>query len=174
MSEKYRRHFLKAKEAKILLNKASEKLRVDLEQIFKTKIKVELIETEFAQIFLINGKPLLSKAEEKVFPTLVFNEFFVLAPKVVIDMGAVPHVCNGANIMAPGIIRLEGEFRKGDYVFIIDEKHGKPIAVGEMIYDADTAKNVKQGIVVKNIHFVGDKTWNFIKKLTAKVIVGSI
>jgi PUA domain protein len=169
MPEKYRRHFLKAREARSLLNEASKKLKVDLAQIFKAKVNVELVETEFAEIFLINGKPLLVKAEENVFPTLIFNEFFTLAPKVVVDMGAVSHVCNGANVMAPGIVSFEGEFRKGDFVFVVDEKHGKPIAVGEIIYDMNVAKKVKHGIVVRNIHFVGDKIWNFIKKLAAKV-----
>ena len=165
MSEKYRRHFLKAKEAKTLLDKASQKLKIDLEQILKAKANVELVETEFAKIFLINGKPVLVKAGENVFPTLVFNEFFTLAPKVVIDMGAVPHVCSGANVMAPGIVRFEGEFKSGDFVLVVDEKHGKPIAIGEIIYDVDAAQMVSQGVVVKNIHFVSDKIWDYIKKL---------
>jgi len=164
MFEKYRRHFLKAKEAKLVLERASEKLKVDLEQIFKAKANVELVETEFADILLINGKPTLVKAGGGIFPTLVFNEFLALAPKVVVDMGAVPHVCSGANIMAPGIVRFDGEFGKGDFVIVVDEKHGKPIAVGEILYDVETVKKVSQGVVVRNIHFVGDRIWNFIKK----------
>jgi len=168
MPEKFRRYFLKAKDAKALLEKASEKLKINLEQIFKAKANVELIQTEFAEIYLINNKPSLVKIGENIFPTLVFNEFLASSPKVVINMGAVPHVCNGANIMAPGIIRFEGEFREGDFVLVVDEKHGKPIAVGEIIYDMDAAKNVTHGIVVRNVHFVGDKIWNFIKKLEVK------
>jgi len=168
MPEKFRRYFLRAKEAKALLNKTSEKLGVDLEQMFRAKVNVEVVETEFAEIYLINGKPLLVKAGEIVFPTLVFSEFFALAPKVVVDMGAVSHVCNGANVMAPGIRRFEGEFREDDFVFVVDEKHGKPIAVGETIYNVEEAKNIRQGVVVKNIHFVGDKIWNFMKKLETK------
>jgi PUA domain protein len=168
MTERFRRHFLKTKEAEALLNKASKKLKVNLEQIFKAKANVELVQTEFAEIYLINNKPSLVKIGENVFPTLVFNEFFALAAKVVVNMGAVPHVCNGANIMAPGITRFEGEFKEGDFVLVVDEKHGKPIAIGEIIYDMNTAKNVKHGIVVRNVHFVGDKIWNFIKKLEVK------
>ncbi len=168
MSEKYRRYFLKNKEATAFLENASEKLKVNLKQIFRAKVNVELVETEFAEIFLMNGKPILVKAGENVFPTLVFQEFFILAPKVVVDMGAIPHVCSGANVMAPGIVHFEGTFEKGDLVFVVDEKYGKPIAVGEMLYDLETAKKTSQGIVVRNIHFVGDRTWNFIKKLVAK------
>jgi PUA-domain protein len=169
MPEKFRRHFLKTREAKSLLVKASEKLKVDLEQVFKAKVSVELVETEFAEIVFVDGRPLLAKVGANVFPTLVFNELFALAPKVVVDMGAVPHVCNGANVMAPGIRRFEGEFRKGDFVLVVDERHGKPIAVGEIMYDAGDAEKVLQGAVARNVHFVGDKIWNFIKKLDAKV-----
>jgi PUA-domain protein len=168
MPRKYRRYFLKAKEVKSMLGEASEKLRVDFNQIFKSKVDMELVDTDFAEIFLINGMPLLVRINEKILPTLAFNEIFALTPKVVVDMGAVPHVCNGANVMAPGIVRFEGEFRKGDFVSVADEKHGKTIAIGEAAYDVDAAKKVVEGVVIKNVHFVGDKLWNFIKKLAAK------
>lgn len=167
MPEKHRRHFLRAKEAKLLLDKASERLKTDLNSLFKPKVNVELVETDSAEIFLINGRPLLVKAGNAFFPTLFFNEVFALAPKVVVDMGAVPHVCNGADVMAPGIIRFEGKFKDGDLVFVVDERHGKLLAVGEAVYDADMAKTVTRGRVVKNIHFVGDNVWNSMKKLAA-------
>jgi PUA domain protein len=169
MPEKFRRHFLKTKEAEALLNKTSEKLAV-LRQIVKAKADVELIQTEFAEIYLINGKPILAKFGENVFPTLVFNEFLASSPKVFVDMGAIPHVCNGANVMAPGITRFEGEFKKGDFVLVADEKHGKPIAIGEVIYDGDAAKTATQGAVVKNVHFVGDRIWNFLKQLESRAL----
>ena len=168
MSKKYRRAFLKSKEAKSILSEVSTKLNVDLKEIFKGKVDIELVETDFAEIFLINGKPLLARIEDKIFPTLVFNEFFTLAPRIVVDMGAVPYVCNGANIMAPGIVRFEGEFKKGDFVFVVDEKHGKTIVIGEAAYDYDVAKKATEGVIIKNIHFVGDKIWSFIKKLEDK------
>jgi len=168
MPRKYRRYFLKAKEVKSMLGEVSERLRVDFNQIFKSKVDMELVETDFAEIFLINGRPLLVRINGKSLPTLAFNEIFALTPKVVVDMGAVPHVCNGADVMAPGIVRFEGEFRKDDFVFVVDEKHGKTIAIGEAAYDVDSAKKVAEGVVVKNVHFVGDKLWNFIKKLAAK------
>ena len=165
MPTKYRRHFLKAKEAKSILSEASQKLKVDLKQIFKDKAHMELVETDFAEIFLINGKPLLVRTGEKILPTLLFNEIFDLMPKAVVDMGAVPHVCNGASVMAPGIVRFEGEFKKGDFVFVVDEKHGKTFAIGEATHDVDAANKATKGVVIKNIHFVGDEIWNFLKNL---------
>jgi len=108
---------------------------------------------------------LLFRAGVEFFPTLLFNEVFARMPKVVVDMGAIPYVCNGADIMAPGIVRVEGEFSKGAIVLVVDEKHGKSLAIGEILYDAAEARNVKQGAVVKNVHYVSDKTWNFAKTL---------
>ena len=169
MPEKFRRHFLKTREAEVLLNKALEKLAA-LRQIVDARADVELIQTEFAEIYLINGKPILAKLGENAFPTLVFSEFLASSPKVFIDMGAVPHVCNGANVMAPGITRFVGEFKKGDFVLVADEKHGKPLAIGEVIYDGDVAKTVTEGVVVKNVHFVGDRIWNFLRQLGAKAL----
>jgi PUA-domain protein len=163
MPKKYRRHFLKAKEARLLFEQVSERLETDLNDLFNSKVNVELVETSFAEIFLVNGRPLLVKAGENFFPTLVFNEILALAPKVVVDMGAVPHICNGADVMAPGIVRFKGEFRKGNLVFVVDERHGKPLAVGKALYDFNKSKTVTEGVVVKSIHFVGDNVWNFIK-----------
>ncbi len=169
MSQKYRRYSLRAKVAEAILSKASERAKVDLETLLGTKTNMEVAETDFGEICLINGKPLLFKIGEDVFPTLFFKEIFALRPKVVIDMGAIPYVCNGADIMAPGIVHFEGEFGKGDIVYVVDEKHYKPIAMGEILYDTESAKSVKQGVVVKNIHFVGDKIWNFAKNLSDRL-----
>ncbi|MGC8895981.1 MAG: DUF1947 domain-containing protein [Candidatus Bathyarchaeia archaeon] len=165
MPEKYRRYFLKDKEAKLLLSKVSETFGVSLKQILNFKGNVELVETEFAEIYLFNGKPILAKTGERIFPTLVFSDFLNSAAKVVVDMGAVPHVCNGADVMAPGIVRFEGQFGRGDFVIVVDEKYSKPLAVGEALLGIEEAEKAKQGVVVKNVHFTGDRIWNFIKKL---------
>ncbi len=159
---------MKEKESRELLERASQRLRVSLRQVSGMKTNVEAVETEFGLIYLVNGKPLLFATETEIYPTLTFNELFETLPRIVVDMGAVPFVCKGANIMAPGIRRFEGSFAKGDIVFVVDEKHGKPLALGEAIYDTEAAKNVKQGRIIRNIHYVGDSVWEFIKDFTDK------
>jgi PUA domain protein len=166
MPDKYRRYFLRAKDADVLLSGVSERLRVNLKGLFEGG--VEVVEVEFGEVFLVGGKPVLARVEGEVFPALVFGEFLASAPRVVVDMGAVPHVCNGADVMAPGVRRYEGDFKKGDFVVVVDERHGKPIALGEAVYGSGEISAVKHGVVVRTVHFVGDKTWNFIKKLEAK------
>ncbi len=168
MSSKPKRHFLKAKDAKNLLDKMSAKLRLSNELFFEGKVDVELLESEGVKIIMLNGKPEFFKIGEEIYPTLVYDEYFRLAPKVVVDMGAVPFVCKGANIMAPGIRGYEGGFEKGDLVFIVDEKHGKPLALGEALYGEEEMKGIKKGAVIKNVHFVGDTVWNLMKHLASQ------
>jgi PUA domain protein len=81
-------------------------------------------------------------------------------------MGAIPFVCKGANVMAPGIRRVEGEFSKGNLLVVVDEKHGKALALGESLLDSVVFKEIKNGPVIKTLHYVSDKYWNMAKLLT--------
>ena len=165
MTQKHRRYSLKSKQAKQILTEVSERLKVNVDTLFGSKANVEVVDADAGKIYLVNGKPLFFKTGERVLPTLLFQEFILRAPKIVVDMGAVPYVCNGADIMAPGIVRVEGEFGEGDLVLVVDEKHGKPLGVGESLYDSGSVRNTKQGAVVKSVHFVSDKIWNLTKTL---------
>ena len=166
MPQKQRRYSLKSKQAKQILNEVSERLKFNVEALFGSKANVEVAESAVGNVYLVNDKPLLFTADKNVLPTLLFQDFVSRAPKIVVDMGAIPYVCNGADVMAPGIVRVEGEFAKGDLVLVVDEKHGKPLAIGESLNDSASVRNTKQGAVVKNVHFVSDKIWNFTKTLT--------
>ena len=167
MPAKQRRYALKTKEARQVLEEASANVKMDLQTLFGSKANVEVVESEDANIYLIGGKPLLYKAEGgRVLPTLHFTAFAACAPKIVVDMGAVPYVCKGATMMAPGIVRVEGNFAKGDLVVVVDVKHGKSLGLGETLMDAETARQTKKGPVVKTLHYVSDKIWDEIKTLT--------
>lgn len=166
MSQKHRRYSLKSKEAKQIITDASEKLKRNLESVFGSKANVEAAEGDFGQVLLIDAKPVFFKTKDTVLPILSANEVLNQTPKVVVDMGAIRHVCNGADIMAPGIVHFKGDFSKGDIVVVVDEKHGKPLALGEILYSTTEVKAVKQGVVVKNLHYVSDKVWNLAKTLT--------
>ncbi len=165
MSQKHRRYTLKSRESKQLLTQASEKLGINLENMFGAKVSIEVVEGEFASLLLINGKPMLFKDGNNILPTLMASEILAQLPKVVVDMGAVRFVCNGADVMAPGIVRYEGDFDKSDLVVVIDVKHGKPLALGEIQYNCEEVKTLKQGPVIKSRHYVSDKMWDFAKTL---------
>jgi PUA domain protein len=163
VSHKTRRYALKSSEIKLILAKASEKLGSSITDFLDSKSNVEAIETSKGELLLVNRKPLLFKTGESVYPTLMFEQILSKLPKVVVDMGAIRHVCNGADVMAPGIVRYEGAFVKDALVLVVDLKHGKALALGEIQYDSESVKNVSKGVVVKNLHFVSDDLWSTLK-----------
>ncbi len=167
MSGKSRRYALKSSEAKTILSIALERFGADISSYVGPKVVVEAVETGKGDLLLLDKRAILFKVGENVYPTLLFDEFLKKAPKITVDMGAIRHVCNGADVMAPGIVHIEGEFSKGDLVQVVDVQHGKKLALGEVQFDAEPAKTVKKGVVVKNLHFVGDEIWNAIKEVGA-------
>jgi PUA domain protein len=156
------RSFLKSKEAKLLLKSILNKYGLP-EDFFKGKTKVEVLKVNEKQLFFIDEKPLVLAVESKLYPTLIFSEVLVSLPKVIVDMGAVPHVCNGADVMMPGVKRIEGVFKEDSLVLILDEKYGKTIAIGVALINSEEAKNLKKGKFIKNVHYVGDEVWEFLK-----------
>lgn len=162
---KLRRYSLKSKESKRLISEISEKLNFEFENFFGSKPKIEIAEFDAGKILLIQGKPLFFQTNNSFNPTLFFREFLESLPQVIVDMGAVPYVCKGANIMVPGIVQISREFDEDKLVLIIDEKHAKALALGRSLFASFEIQNKKKGIVIKNLHFVSDKFWNMSKKI---------
>ncbi len=81
-----------------------------------------------------------------------------LLPRLVVDMGAVPHVAQGADVMRPGITEIP-DTEKGALVQVVDATHGKPLAVGEMLFSAAKMRDMGSGKAVRSLHHVGDAVW---------------
>src|SRR5437879_8781322 len=91
-----------------------------------------------------------------MIPSLVNNESLNTLPRIVVDMGAVPHICGGADVMAPGIRKVEGEFGEGGLVSVVDERHGKFLAVGQSLADSKTLRATKKGRWGRIWHIAGN------------------
>jgi PUA-domain protein len=163
LPKKRRRHLLKEKKAKNFLLEVSKTLGTDIERLLGSKAGVEVNETEVAEVFIFDGRPLLARSDGVLFPTLYFEELFSIIPKIVVDMGAVPYVCKGADVMAPGVRSIKGEFEENDLLLVVDERHGKPLAVGVALFASEDMKALNSGKIVKNLHYVGDKLWNYLR-----------
>ena len=163
MPKNPRRQSMKEKEAKHLLLEFSRKIGCTTEKIFGPKPRIEAVENQGTEFFFIDGKPLIARINDILFPTLIFNKILSLLPQIVTDMGAVPHVCNGADIMAPGVCKMTGDFKENDLLLVIDERHSKPLAVGVALFDSRSMRKIEHGKIVKNIHHIGDKIWSLIK-----------
>lgn len=78
---------------------------------------------------------------------------------VTVDMGAVKFVTNGADVMGPGITDADPEVKAGDLVWIREERHQKPLAVGVALADAPVLRSKSKGKQVRTLSYVGDKVW---------------
>jgi PUA-domain protein len=165
VTESFKRHFLKDKEMKQLLAEILQKMKVDIQALFGDDLRIEFAESKNVILYIINGKPLFARKDNMLLLTLPFDDILKFLPKVVVNMGAVPHVCNGADVMAPGIVAVKGDFEKDGFVVVVDERHQKPLAVGTALYDSEILKNLKHGKTIKNIHWVGDDLWQMLRKL---------
>jgi PUA-domain protein len=124
--------------------------------------RVELLETNagFA-LYLIDKKPQIMDSGAWVFPTLKgLLEHPVPERRVVVDSGAVAFVVNGADIMRPGIVSVSDDVRAGCPVQVVEERHGKPLALGIALYDSGEIMERGSGKMVKTIHYIGDELWN--------------
>lgn len=78
---------------------------------------------------------------------------------VTVDMGAVPYVNNGADVMGPGIVEADPALAAGAPVWVRDERHKQPLAVGlALVPGAEMVHG--RGKAVKTHSFVGDRFWN--------------
>lgn len=85
---------------------------------------------------------------------------------VVADAGAAAAIRDrSASLLAPGLVAIEPSVRKGDEVFVLDEK-GECIAVGRARVDADAAGSMERGLVVRtrrtfaSVCVPGKATWD--------------
>lgn len=163
------RHFLKTGEIK-KFQATVEPLFMDLGRIFDKNSKVESgILEDGTIVYFINGNLAFFKIGEGFVPflRLLLNKLIQL-PKIVIDMGAVPYITKGADVMFPGIVATDENIKENDYVVIVDEKHSKPLAIGVAVVDSEQISRIKKGKAIKNLHYVGDRMWDFGKNIGSK------
>jgi len=158
-----RRRPLKSSEAKQLLQEIKQEFPrfvVD----FQSKQPIDEIEVEGGKLYLLDNKPFVISTDSKLFPSLLNDELLKMLPSIVVDMGAIPHVCNGADIMRPGIREIRGEFEKGAVLLVKDVKFGKSIGICIAETSSESMQAMAKGKAAQNVHYVGDKFWQAPKQ----------
>ncbi len=165
MSVKLRnRHLLKKKEIKEILNEINTNFHSDFS--FDNS-SFEVGNLDQYKVVLVDGDIDFIIIEDKVaFTVRGLYKYNPTEHFVVVDMGAVGFVSKGADIMAPGIIDADINIKISDFVWICDEKHRKPLAIGIALMTGEEMKIQKTGKAIKNLHFVGDKLWNLSSQVT--------
>jgi PUA-domain protein len=159
-----KRHLLKKREQKTEIEKIENDLGSAIRLDMKSQLESGILD-DGSRILLLNGDIVFYELDGRFIPTLrAILGSIVHIPQVSVDMGAVKFVVNGADIMRPGVTHVDEEVRKDGIVAVVDERHGKPLAVGISIFSAADLRAATSGKVVKSVHHINDELWDFSKQ----------
>ena len=155
-----KRHVIRKSQIADLLGQLADEIGASAD-LFRSD-RIERVETDApVGIYLVDKKPLLIASENWAFPSLRgLIEHPIPERRVVVDAGAVRFVANGADAMRPGIVSISPDIREGHPVQIVEERYGKPLAIGIALLDAADMEQQEKGKSVKSVHYVGDDIWN--------------
>lgn len=157
MLELRHRHRLRRKE----ITKFADDLLAALGvKTFEEADAVDLGDTQRFQVILFQNEVVGIVAEGAAFLTV--KGLLRWKPQkrfVSVDEGAIRFICNGADIMGPGISEADGAIQPGEMVWVRDMKHKKPLAIGKAMVGGAVMASKAPGKAVKNIHYVGDELW---------------
>jgi len=165
------RHFIKSSEIKALKDEILKRYDQNfVDSLFPKKSRIEVIITEHSDIlYAINNELKLWKSKEHGFiPVLtqLINKKIRLR-KVVVDMGAIKYITlSGADIMRPGITKIDPLIQKGEIIEVVDETHDRSLVVGKALYSGKEMESLKSGKVIQNLHTINksDYIWKFAKE----------
>lgn len=143
-----------------LLKTVTSQWNIELPKI--KNLKVHQI-TDDAQ--LITGTQLkILKIDQEYVPFLSEISLLKKFPHVVVDMGAVKFMCNGANVMRPGI-KDYSEFEENCLVCVVEESQHKFLAIGKALVSSNKLDTIEKGEILKNLHYISDKFWDAAKSI---------
>jgi PUA domain protein len=122
--------------------------------------RVDLVGTDF-DLVLVDGEPSVFVVDGEPFLTVRgANRYPPERRTVTVDAGAVQFVSDGADVMRPGIVEADPDIAPGDLVVIVEETHGKALAVGRALEPGSDMLS-DSGKVVESVHHVGDDLYEF-------------
>jgi PUA domain protein len=151
------RHHLRSDGVRDLEERLAADLGVDLEGE-----AYELVELEGSafDLILIDGEPLACYVGDEPFLTVRgANATDPNGHLVTVDAGAIEFVSGGADVMRPGIVEADPDIAEGDLVVVVEESHGKALAVGRALTGGDEMIG-DSGRVVESLHHVGDDLYS--------------
>ena len=104
------------------------------------------------------------KLRDEFIPFLSDEALLESFPSVTVDMGAVKFMCNGANVMRPGI-KNHTVVSKDEIVCFVEESQHKFLAFGKSLIDSSEMEQMTKGEVLKNLHYISDKYWEISKTI---------
>jgi PUA domain protein len=154
-----KRHTIRKDELAELYSLLGREIGPSAEKFRSDRVEMAEIDAPYS-LYLVDKRPLLMKRGGWVFPTVkgaIERPF----PErtIIVDMGAVPFVAKGADVMRPGIVSVTDDVRKGSPAIVVEERHRKALAVVVALLDAPGIRGEAKGKMAKTVHHVGDVLW---------------
>ena len=87
-----------------------------------------------------------------------------MMPKLQVDKGAIKFVCNGSNIMCPGLTHPTGSYMDDvpaeTVCAIYAEGKDHALAISVTTMSSQEIRDVNKDIGVETLHFLGDGLWD--------------
>ena len=144
------RHFLNRKESRDIISRI-ESMGFEVKDIDT----IEVDEQKDVKYFYSSRKAVAFQ-RDILIPSLIFMaEHRPNARFIQVDDGAVPHLLNGADLFAQGIVKLDPVLKAGDIAYISNVK-GVYFAVGIMTRSAEDIISNRKGNAARTIHRAND------------------
>jgi len=145
---------------RILSRKQLKRFKEEAGSLISDNVKmVSSAELEDGTVIYLIERDIAFVVKDKIILPTLNNNMIEGFPSVIVDMGAIPYVCKGADVMSPGIVKIEGEFEKEELIIVRDVNHGKALSIGKTLVSSVNMENMPKGKAIKNLHYVGDKIW---------------
>jgi PUA-domain protein len=153
-----KRHRLRQKEIRQLAGSIRAAMGTEC---FDESDTVDMAELPGLEVVYVGGTVVAMVSEGEPFLTIRgIMRYGATKRYVTVDMGAVRFVANGADIMGPGVVDADPGISEGEMVWVRDENHKRPLAIGRAMASGQEMASKPKGKVIKSLHFVGDKLWS--------------
>ncbi len=127
--------------------------------------RVERGDAQGYTVFLVDNVPMAFLDGDAVLPTVRGLLAFGAKDRyVTVDKGAIPFVIKGADVMAPGIVDADPNITPGDVVWVREESHLQPLAVGRAMIPGPEMEASSKGKAVKTLHHLRDRLWEITQE----------
>lgn len=158
MLELRHRHRLRRKEIKRIADDIEAALGV---KTFDEAAAVDMADAQRFEVVVFENSVVGVMLEGKAFLTVRGLLRWPASRRFVsIDEGAIKYICNGADVMGPGITEADPAIAPDDPVWVRDARHKKPLAIGKALAGGPALASKAPGKVVKNLHYIGDELWS--------------
>jgi PUA-domain protein len=154
-----KRHRLKGKQVKALGVRMEEVVGVDMLSAEPAVDRARGVDMDY---LIIDGRVAYLVEDEVAFPSLrTLLDRGLDTRWVEVDAGAIRFLANGADVMAPGVCGADAAVNEGDWVYVRDATHGRPLVVGKALMSGPEMTIADKGRAIKTVHYVSDSIWDF-------------